>query len=379
MGAKRGGMSRAALDMCRSLAQAGLSITLATTDDNGAHERLPVPLGTTYNANGYDTIYFARQTLPYGISQPLLFWLNSQLRARKFDMVHVHGVFSFASDVPALVARIHGVPYVITPHGILCKWGMQHRRPALKQLFVRMLVGPNLEGAALLHFTTEMEECESRGSTLQRKFKNEVVLPYCLDLDLTHSRALNELPDVFTLLFLSRIDPKKGLEITIESLSELVRDSLPVRLLIAGNGEPTYISKLKTLAERLNVARYIEWVGFADEAMKHELFAKADIFVLPTFSENFGIAPIEALAAGVPVVIAEGAAVSKKLLQTQAALVVQSTAQSVANAIRQVINSPELRQSLRSNGLQVVRDYYASPATVERWLALYKNICNVIS
>lgn len=369
IGPQRGGMSRAALDMCRLLAGAGVDVTLVSTDDDGPDGRLSVPLQQPVRTDGYTTLYFSRQTRPYSMSLPLLQWVNAHVAT--FDVCHLHGVFSFASDLPARVARRHSVPYVITPHGILCNYGMTQRRSRLKQVFVRALVGPNLRQAALVHFTTEMERRESSRWGEMRRFE---IVPYCLDLP-TQAQP-QSVQNRTGLLFLARIDPKKGLDLLFEALAQLQREQIRPRLTIAGSGAEDYVAWLKALAAQLGIAEQIVWAGFADEARKQQLFAEAEVFILPSYSENFGIAPVEALAAGLPVIITEPAAVSEAMGAATAALVTPCDAAAIANAIRQLIANPPLQQRLQQNGLQLTRDYFSSTATVARWVKIYKELGN---
>jgi len=369
IGPQRGGMSRAALDMCRLLAAAGIDVTLATTNDDGTNVRPNVPLNQPLKNEGYTTIYFSRQTRAYSISMPLLGWVNAYIH--EFDVCHLHGVFSFASDLPAQAARRARVPYVITPHGILCNYGMTQRRSFLKRLFVKTLVGPNLQQAALVHFTTEMERRESSGWAAIRRSE---IVPYCLDLQMAAPRTTSnrqQVDQAFKLLFLARIDPKKGLDLLFRALAQLRRNGVAVTLTIAGSGEANYVATLKTLAAELGIAKQIHWAGFADETRKQQLFGEADAFVLSSYSENFGIAPVEAMAAGLPVIITDQAAVSEAMTAADAAIVIPCDVDALAAAIRQLRASPAMQARLSHVGLQLAHDYFSSSATVARWVKIY--------
>lgn len=157
IGPLRGGLSFAVLDMCRGLANAGVDVTLATTDDNGrAH--LDIPLGVPLKRDGYCTWCFPRQTLHYCLSWPLTRWLIQNIRG--FDCVHIHGVFSDPTVSAAALAFLNHVPYVLTPHGILMDWGREHRRPKLKRVSLVLIEGNILRAAAILHLTSEQEQHE---------------------------------------------------------------------------------------------------------------------------------------------------------------------------------------------------------------------------
>ena len=213
VGPQRGGPSQAVLDMVRGLAQAGVTVHLATTDDDGLG-RLSVPLGRPVVEGGVTYWYFPRQTQFYTTSWPLTVWLWRH--TTDYDLVHVHAVFSYSSLPAAFCAWRFGVPYVITPHGILRSWGVQNRRPLLKRLSLRLIERRILQHADLVHFTSEQERLEAVELGLRTP---SAVIPLGIDLSLfEHLPAPGgfrchypQLAGRMLLLFLSRLDPIKGL------------------------------------------------------------------------------------------------------------------------------------------------------------------------
>ena len=136
IGPLRGGPSVAVRTMAEGLASHGLTVDVVTTDDNGP-QRLAVPLGRPVLHNGVTYRYFPRQIKFYTVSWALLKWLV--LNLRKYDAVHIHGLFSFASTAGALCAAYYDVPYVVRPLGVLNAWGIRNRRPFLKKLSLNLL------------------------------------------------------------------------------------------------------------------------------------------------------------------------------------------------------------------------------------------------
>ncbi|MCZ7544618.1 MAG: glycosyltransferase [Anaerolineae bacterium] len=154
IGPLRGGPSRAVLDMCRGLAQAGADVTLATTDDNGPG-RLGAPPGPALAQDGYRILYFRRTTRAYTSSVGLTVWLARHLH--EYDLAHLHAAFTYAPLPAAWLARRRGVPYVVTPHGILGAWGVCARRARAKRLSLALVERPILDRAACVHATSARE------------------------------------------------------------------------------------------------------------------------------------------------------------------------------------------------------------------------------
>ena len=117
----------------------------------------------------------------------------------------------------------------------------------------------------------------------------------------------------FNILFLSRIDPKKRLELLLQSLPLL---PLPYRLTIAGAGEPDYEAGLRQLAQNLGISANIEWTGWVEGDKKTELLAAADVFILTSYNENFANAALEALATGAPAILTDTVGLAEYVRQT---------------------------------------------------------------
>jgi glycosyltransferase involved in cell wall biosynthesis len=373
----QGGPSFALPLMERALTQAGVEVTVATTDDNGPRTRLSVPLGQPQTTNGATRYYFRKQTEFYKCSVPLWRWLGR--RVGEFDLVHVHALFSFTSLAAARCARRRRVPYVIRPLGVLNRWGMENRRALLKSLSFRLIETPMLRRAAAMHYTSEQEriEAEAAGATA-RPF----VVPLGLDL-----RPLQTLPgpdrffkrwpqamDRAVVLFLSRIDPKKGLDLLIDAFAAVKKRHADAALVIAGNGEESFVRGLRERAERVGIAGDVVWAGFLDGADKLAALAAARVFVLPSHSENFGIALVEALAAGLPCITTEGVAVSADVRECNAGLVVPAESSALAVALDRLLSDGDLRARLGGNARRLAIERFSLEAMGAALKRLYENV-----
>jgi glycosyltransferase involved in cell wall biosynthesis len=206
------------------------------------------------------------------------------------------------------IARHAGVPYIVRPSGLLCRWSMQQSR-LRKQLFLSLLDRANLNGSAAIEYTAEQEQAEAADLRLTAP---GFVMPYGLHPPrmLPEARAglrnrLGLPPDEPVVLFLSRLHPKKGVQHLIPAAANLFRDHR-FTVVVAGSGDAAYEAELHSLAAAHLPAERIRFVGFADGEWKQTLLQGSDLFVLPSYSESFAIAVMESLAAGTPVITTPG-------------------------------------------------------------------------
>lgn len=369
VGPARGGPSQAVLDMCKGLADAGIEITLVTTNDNGP-DCLDVPTGQPIHQNGYDTYYFQRQSRPYTISMPLLRWISKHVAP--FDLVHVHAVFSHISDWTPPILHRYGTPYGITPHGILCAWGMQKRRTLTKRLFRRFLVKPNLKQAAFVHFTSMQE---LREVSIWEELPQGKVIPLGLPLQTTPQiRANRTLDGTFRLLYLSRIDPIKGLELLLQAVAQMRQNGYPVHLTIAGSGKPGYVRAIQNLSTQLGISSLVEWTGFVSGQRKQTLLENSDVFVLPSYSENFSVAVVEAMAVGLPVIISDRVGIAPDVKQARAGLVIPCEVNALVAALVSLVDNPGSRQQMGLNGHQLARERFSIEAATRDLIAVYEDM-----
>lgn len=358
-----GGPSFALPAMARSLLPHGVRCVAATTDDDGPGRRVEgVSLGTELPRDGgWSVFYFRKQTEFYKISVPLHRWLRSHVH--EFDAVHVHALFSFASVAAARAAASRGVPFVIRPLGVLNRWGMEHRRRWIKGLSFRLLELPLLKKADAIHYTSQMEKRDAARFGLSNR---QVVIPIGIDLTpfaRPPSRAIFTQQHPATamsrnILFLSRIDVKKGLDLLIAAFARILPRHADVRLIICGDGDPALIAGLKAQAAALNVAHAITWAGRVEGELRLAAFAAAEIFVLPSHSENFGIALLEAMAAGLPCISSDQVALAADAALESAVQLAPREPTALARALEELLGSETRRRELSEAARRLAqRDY----------------------
>ncbi len=373
--AVHGGPSFALPLMLRALRRAGVSADVATTDDDGPGARLDVPLETPVERDDARYFFFRKQTEFYKVSFGLRSWLRQNVAT--YDLVHIHALFSHTSVAAGRSARAKKIPYIVRPLGVLNRWGMMSRRRRLKKLSFHFIERPLLRSAAGLHFTTEQERTETEMLGLHcRSF----VVPLGVDAEAFQkprhaSRFLDRWPELGSreiLLFLSRIDRTKGLSLLLEALAEVVRRRPNVALLIAGAGDRRFVEELRAKVEELRLENHVVWAGYLTGDAKLDALSAARVFVLPSHSESFGIAVVEALAAGVPTIVSEGVGIARELAEAQAALVVPPQTQPVADGIVRILEDEELARGLSMRGAALVRERYSIEGMGQKLVAMYE-------
>ena len=368
-----GGSSRAMMLMEQSLSAAGVSVTTITTDDDGPGCRL-ADVNRPAEVHGARRVYVRKWSDSYKFAPALLIWLERHLH--DFDVLHVHALFSFSSVAAALMAWRKDVPYVIEPLGTLTNYGMKQRRPFAKRVSLALFERRILERAAAVHFTSEAEFEEAKDLAIPL---SGVVIPLGAEAASAQSSValLRDYPilgDRTVLLFLSRLDPKKNLEGLLKAFAALDPAKRKLVLLIAGAGEPTYTESLKYLARCLNVDDEVIWFGHVEHDTKAAVFASADIFVLPSLSENFGMAAAEALLAGLPCVLGRGVAIAREIEASGAGLMVDPTPQDIAAAVNRLVDDEDLRHSMGEAGKKLAGELFSTSVMAARLISLYEEV-----
>jgi glycosyltransferase involved in cell wall biosynthesis len=355
--------------LARALSQAGMDVHVATTDDNGP-ERLSVPFGVPQREDGATFWYFPRQTRFYAFSWPLTNWLARHVH--EFDLVHIHALFSYAALPAALLAHRAGVPYIVRPLGTLNRWGIENRRPWLKKLSFHVLEKRILAHAAAIHYTSEQELAEACELGVHG---NALMIPNVVDLPSDQASASRTLPEGRrVILFLSRFDRKKGIDLLLEAFARVRQRCPNTVLVLAGSGEKDWVAHLRQDAERLDIAAHVVWAGFLTGDEKWTALRTADVFVLPSYSENFGIAALEALACGCPVVLSDQVGIHREIADAFAGIVTPCRAEELANALLAVLGDAGLRSRLRANGLRLARQQFSLEAVSRKLVAAYSAV-----
>ncbi|MGF1568734.1 MAG: hormogonium polysaccharide biosynthesis glycosyltransferase HpsP [Nodosilinea sp.] len=376
-----GGPSQMIRGFAKALAEAGAEVTILTTDANGdlGQPPLAVPLNQAILEDNYTVRYFrCSPWRRYKFSLELLGWL--QAHTGEYDIAHIHALFSPLSTAAATVARHRRLPYVLRPLGTLDPADLKKKK-WVKRLYGNLLEKPNLAGAVALHFTSPIE------AKLSHRFgavTQDLIIPLGVQsppsLPVDQQRQIIQtlgLPtDQPLVLFLSRLDPKKGLDLLLPALAQLQTAGVPFHLVLAG-GNPQDPASEWGIANRLAgkaLGDRTTCTGFVTGLTKTALLQAADLFVLPSYYENFGIAVAEAMAAAVPVVVSKGVYIWPDIVAGDAGWVCELTVESLADVLGQALQEPQRRQARGQRGQAYALEHYRWDVIAQQTLAAYQNL-----
>ncbi|NJK49198.1 glycosyltransferase [Candidatus Gracilibacteria bacterium] len=374
-----GGPSQMVLGLSAALAKEGIDVTIISTNSNGdaGQPPLDVPIGKLISQDGYQILYFPCSPFRrYKFSFDLLRWLA--IHAKEYDLAHIHALFSPVCTAAATVARSRKLPYILRPLGTLDPADLQKKRQ-LKQLYGYLLERPNLAGSAAIHFTSE-EECKiSERFGVQTK---DLVIPLGVNIpeELQNSGQIREKfgieRDRPLILFMSRIDPKKGLDLLIPALEKLLEARLQFHFVLAGTNpqDPNYEKQIRDRIATSQLSNCTTITGFVAGEFKQALLQEADLFVLPSYYENFGIAVTEAMAVGTPVVISDRVYIWEDVQKADAGWVSSTNVESLTETLTLALRDVEDRKLKSINARKLVIEQYSWGAIAKQTIAAYTKV-----
>jgi glycosyltransferase involved in cell wall biosynthesis len=358
-----GGPSAVTPALCEALATLGASVEIVTQRSS----RVEGDYGGT-NLKGVQTRFVESYYLPrlrVAYSPRFRSLLRQVCEERQIEIIHDNGIWLHANHVAAVVAREAGIPLVISPHGMLEPWSLAHR--AWKKNIAWPLYEKRDLASARAFCATSTEEAMSIRESGCRQpvaiIPNGVKLP-----DLNGPRLENSGPR--TALFLSRIHPVKGLFLLVEAWKRIQPRGW--RVIVAGPDEGGHRKEVEGAVSDAGLGDAFEFIGSVKDNEKGALFRQADVFVLPTRSENFGIVVAEALAHAVPVITTTGAP-WKGLVEHSCGWWVRPEAGELANAIQEATRlSDREREAMGRRGREWMEREFSWPSVARRMLSVYE-------
>ena len=352
-----GGPAKACVEMARAVARRGHEVVIATTDFSPALGRAAPRIAPEPG--------LAVHVFPLGFPRP---WLASWPLRRALpelisaaDVAHLHSLYLFHSWAAGTLCRHLGVPYVVRPHGTLDPV-IRRRRRWRKRVMELWFQDRLLRDAAAIHYTSAEE------MRLAEPFVHGapgVVVPLGLNLadyatlppPGTFRRRHPEIGERPILLFLGRLNFKKGLDVLIAAAARVVAAGIDAHLVIAGPD-----GGVEAAARRWVSAAGLEtratFTGMLTGADKLAAFADAALFVLPSSSENFGIAVVEAMACGTPVLVSDRVNIWREIVADGAGMAEPPSADSFAAAVARLLNDEPRRLAMGRAALASVAQRY---------------------
>jgi len=364
-----GGPIRSVHSLATALVGIGHEVHVFTSSMDGPTD-LDVPEETPVNLDGVLVRYFRVPFLRR------LCWCPSMAVALKsevssFDVVHLHSVFLWPTWAAARIAQSSGVPFLVSPRGMLGPEVIRRKSGFVKSAWIRLIEQRTLRESAAVHITSDLEGEEIR--SLGLKLPRLCCIPNGVSIPANYSAMENgpfaQLPLPYAL-FLSRISWKKGLDRLIKSW-KWVPD---LTLVIAGNDEENYLPQLAALAGSEGVSDRVRFIGEVSDEHKWALYESATLFVLPSYSENFGNVVAEAMAVACPVVVTKEVGLASLVLETGAGAVADGEPAMLAKVINELRGDEVRRRSCGLAGQRAVKAKLSWDAVAAQIDRIYQSV-----
>ena len=370
-------------ELNKALVRKGIKVTVCTS--NYGLENKSKGKSFSETVDGVTVWYFSCLTFfdflsptGYQFSPTLRKWLEEHVK--KYDLVHISAVWNYPVLAGARGAYEAGKPYILSPRGALYPYTFK-KKFWKKRIYFQLVVKKILERTSAIHYTTE-DEKEQCHEFLGLK-NRAVVVPNGLDLsEFSNSPSKKEFFNKFPhlagkklILYLGRINWKKGVDILIEAFSVIARERKDVYLVLVGEDDGDgYKARMQSLAKKLGIAERVTFTGILTGREKLAAYRAAEIFILPSYSENFGMVVIEAMACKCPVIISNRVGIYREVQQAEAGIIIEPAVSDIVKAIKLLIDNKELRKRISEDGYKLVKNQYDIDKVAENMIEVYENI-----
>jgi glycosyltransferase involved in cell wall biosynthesis len=364
-----GGPTAALVAMTDALLGAGVAVTIATTLSHpsraGRRERIAEQFPAEARLEIFPDWPLVR---PVCFSPRMFVWINQH--ARDFDVVHIHSLFNWQSLIVPTICHERGVPFVVRPLGTLDSWS-RAQKSWKKRPYFAFVEERNLRRAARVHVTSDAE----RQSLAELGFGAKTrCIPLGIELPALrrNTRGVN---GGLRVLFLSRIHPKKNLPLLLRAIAEPHVFAHPPTLTVVGDGAPGYLREMHELVRILDLEQRVRFTGFLTGDEKDRAYEDSDVFVLPSFQENFGVSVAEAMARGLPVVISAEVALAQFVVATGAGKVVTDMSPVHFARALATYEDPGAWRAASAAARALVAAEFSTRATADGLVTMYEEIC----
>lgn len=343
-------------------------LEVLTTTANGKSE-LNVKPNSPTEIDGVKVTYFNRITKDHTHFSPaLLLALWRKIKAQNSPLIiHIHAWWNLVSIFSCYVAKWYNIPVILSPRGMLTTYTATNRNVGIK-LIIHKAIGKGLLKYCHIHATSEQEKHDVLTFVQP---KSITVIPNLVELPFLGQRITSndQQTTTFNLLFLSRIEEKKGLELLFEALINL---SFSWQLTIAGSGEENYVESLKAKAESLKLTQQIIWLGHVNNENKFQLIAHHDLLVLTSYNENFANVVIESLSVGTAVLLSNQVGLANYVQEKKLGWISTLQADDISQKLNLAYQSLGERAMIREEGPIIIKYDFGETNLAQKYIHLYE-------
>ena len=372
-----GGPSKSVVELAEALGSLGISIDIVTTNANGA-SNLDFPLCTWITKKYYRIQYFPYWNIfDYKFTWPLTTWLFEHVS--NYDLVHTNAIFSYPVLPTYWACQLHKVPYIVTPRGMLEPWALAYKSWK-KHFYFTLLEKPALQNASAIQMLASTEAERIKDLHLKTPL---VIIPNGIhrqDFEHLLSPALfyEKFPiaqNKTLIIFLGRIDPKKGLDLLATAFSKVHKQFPETHLIIAGQDNIGFLPTAKKYFAETGCIDAVTFTGMLTGSMKYAALAAASVYVAPSYSEGFSMSVLEGMAAGLPCVLTTGCNFPEAAA-SGIANIVDINGEEIANALIQFLNNPQQAKAIGNRARQFILNHYTWQEIATKMIQVYRQILN---
>ena len=375
LGSVYGGPSQCVLDLAQALGCQGVELDIVATTANGA-TRLNVPTQTWIQEKFYRVQYFSYWNfIDYKFSWSLTRWLFQNIS--NYDLVHTHTIFCYPTLPAYWACQFYQIPYIMTPHGMLEPWALAYKSWK-KTPYFKLIEKPALQGASAIQMLASTEATNVKKLGLKSPL---VIIPNGI-----YQEDFQDLPspEIFyqqfpetrhkrSIIFLGRIDPKKGLDLLAIAFGTVHAQFPETHLILAGPDNIGFSPTVKGYFSEVNCLEAVTFTGMLTGSLKYAALAAADIYVAPSYSEGFSVSVLEGLTSGLPCIITTGCNFPEAGIE-KAALVVDINAKKITDALLWCLVNPEEAKQIGDRARQFIFENYTWDKIANKMQKVYSNI-----
>jgi len=361
--------------------------------DKDVNSKIISPLPPDYDTSKlnelkkeYDVLYYDMDGI-YKVFPSYSSKLSSVIEnnLKDVDIIHLHGVFDYYTY---FVCRyIKNIPVVLSPRGSLVGWGMKRSISSYikKEFFLKTIGKMIFNRSNIIHFTTKYER-DSFINIVGDKFADKMriipnglsIIEHKIESDLFIKKF--SLADKKIILFIGRVSQEKALDLLIIAFARLLNDDKVYKekllLVIAGPDEKGYKKVVEELIDKYSIRDNVLFTGHIDGDIKWSAYKSAEIFVLPSYTENFGMSVVEAMSCGAPVVVSNMVGIQKEIDENNAGIIVETNVDSLYKGMKTLLENPKLREEVSRNGKRMVYDLYDINKVADKMIKMYEEAIN---
>ena len=370
-----GGPSKSVLELAESIGKLGVNVDVVATNANG-EKTLDVDLNQWIIQNHYRVRYFSYlDFIDYKLTLSMSQWLFSNVSS--YDLVHTNAIFSYTVLSAYWMCQLHKITYLSTPHGMLEPWALAYKIWK-KKLYFNWLEKPALQKASAIQMLASTEAERIKNLDLKPPL---VIVPNGI-----HREDFASLPDpeIFyqqfpetknkrLIIFLGRIDPKKGLDLLAPAFAQAYQKFPDTHLIIAGPDNTGFLPTAQSYFIKAGCSHAVTFTGMLTGNIKYAALAAATIYVAPSYSEGFSMSVLEGMAAALPCVITTGCNFPEAG-EAEVAIIVNIDVGSIAKAIIQLLEDDQKAKNMGARARQFILENYTWDKIALKMVSVYENI-----